>query len=76
MRRAGLQIVADPGAPAGLAIVAAAESRTAVALMRDVAERLEQVSAQRGVLTDVLVDAVLNDWLDGYPSARSAENER
>lgn len=64
-----LQIVADPRAPAGLAIVAAPEGRRAVALLRDVADRLEQLSEQRGIPVNVLVDAVLNDWLaDQRPS--------
>jgi hypothetical protein len=65
-----LQIVADPDAPAGLAIVAAPEGRQAVPLLPDVADRLEQLSEQRGIPVNVLVDAVLNDWLaDQRPSA-------
>lgn len=71
-----LQIVPDSTAPAGLVIVAAPEGRTAVPLMPDVAERLEKVSAQRGVPADVLVDAVLNDWLDGQPAARPGVEKR
>ncbi|MGX6607988.1 hypothetical protein ACWKSP_38600 [Micromonosporaceae bacterium Da 78-11] len=31
--------------------------------MGDVVDRLEQVSAERGVPVDVLVDAVLGGWL-------------
>jgi hypothetical protein len=65
-----LQIVPDPKARAGLAIVAAPEEgRRTVPLMRDVAEGLERVSALRGIAADVLVDAVLNDWLADQPAA-------
>jgi hypothetical protein len=61
-----LQIVADPGAPAGLALVEAPQHRRRmVPLMGDVADRLDRVSAERGVAPDVLVDAALTAWLDG-----------
>jgi hypothetical protein len=71
-----LQIVPDPKAPAGLAIVAAPEGRVAVPIMRDVAEGLERVSALRGIPADVLVDAVLNDWLADQPGVRADVGKR
>lgn len=70
-----LQVVADPRASAGLAIVAVPEGRRAVALMRDVADRLEQVSAQRGMAVDVMVDAILSGWLADQRSSEACDGQ-
>lgn len=70
-----LQIVADPDAPAGFAIVAAPEGRQTVPLLHDVADRLEQLSEQRGIPVNVMVDAVLNDWLADQRSSEACDGQ-
>ncbi|MGE6955102.1 hypothetical protein, partial [Staphylococcus capitis] len=63
-----LQIVTDPDEPTGLRIVARTASQ--VRLMADIAEQLAAVPAAQGVELDVLVDAILRQWLARQDLAR------